>query len=295
SQGKWSYFFEEGILEGECEFDKGRGMYSGYYPSGTLQTKGVIEDGLRVGTWELYEEDGALSGYYKPFYEDKELAKDINSLLNRPQPARVTVSKSAKKGFYYFTPRFPEYNGVIVQGNPFSTFIGSFPIGIEFYNQERLGHEFEFEGIRTPFFTADSEVAENKIYERGYSISVKQKFYNPMKMGMWYFAHEIRFTNVGHFSNVSLTSGSIATPVQITASASEQRAEYGILLGSRLMQRNDGNGFTLDAYIGYGLGYRNFSVEPIFEEVFSNLSTNKFSQTFRFGFNFGYSFSFDGR
>ena len=114
-------------------------------------------------------------------------------------------------------------------------------------------------------------------------------------MGMWYFAHEIRFTNVGHFSNMALTNGSITSPVQITASASEQRAEYGILLGSRLMQNNDGNGFTLDAYIGYGLGYRNFSVQPIFENVFSNLSTDKFSQTFRFGFNFGYSFSFDGR
>jgi len=163
---------------------------------------------------------------------------------------------------------------------------------VEFYNQERLGHEFEFEGIRDPFFSSDSEVAQNRIFQRGYAISVKQKFYNPVKTGMWYFAHEVRFTNVGHFANM-IFSPSQST--QITASASEQRAEYGILLGTRLMQKNNGNGFTIDAYVGYDVGYRSFDVEPIFENVFSSLTKNKFAQTFRFGFNFGYAFSFDGR
>ena len=80
----------------------------------------------------------------------------------------------------------------------------------------------------------------------------------------------------------------------ITASASEQRFEYGLLLGSRLMQHNDGNGFTIDAFVGYGVGYRFYDVEPIFEDVFSSLATDKFSHTFRFGLTFGYSMSFDG-
>ncbi|HCM77580.1 MAG TPA: hypothetical protein DIS90_14445 [Cytophagales bacterium] len=292
NQGLWHYYFEDGKLEGECQFEKGKGVYHGYYASGTLQTKGVIEDDLRVGTWELYAEDGSLTGYYKPFYEDKDLVGEINSLLNRPSPAVVTVSRDAKRGFYYFKERFPEYRGVIIQGNPFATFIGTFPVAVEFYNQERLGHEFEFEGIRDPFFSSDSEVAQNRIFQRGYAISVKQKFYNPVKTGMWYFAHEVRFTNVGHFANM-IFSPSQST--QITASASEQRAEYGILLGTRLMQKNNGNGFTIDAYVGYDVGYRSFDVEPIFENVFSTLTKNKFAQTFRFGFNFGYAFSFDGR
>ncbi len=292
NQGLWNYYFEDGKLEGECEFEVGKGVYHGYYPSGTLQTKGVIEDDLRVGTWELYAEDGSLNGYYKPFYEDKTLIGEINSLLNRPSTPKVTVSKSGKKGFNYFQERFPEYRGVIIQGNPLATFIGAFPLAVEFYNQERLGHEFEFEGIRNPFYAADSEVAQNKIFQRGYAIAIKQKFYNPIKTGMWYFAHEVRFTNVGHFSNMTFSP---TQPTQITASASEQKAEYGVLLGTRLMQNNDGNGFTIDAYVGYGIGYRSFDVDPNFTDVFSEINTNKLAQTFRFGFNFGYAFSFDGR
>ena len=291
SQGHWQYFFEDGKTEGECEFDKGKGTYRGFYPNGTLQTKGQIDDDLRVGTWELYEQDGTLSGYYKPFYEDKALINDINSLVNKSKEALPAATRIVKKGFYYFTPRFPEYRGVILATNPFLTFIGKMPLGIEFYNQSRLGHEFEFEGIRDPFFTADSEVPENKIFKRGYSMAIKQKFYNPLPIGMWYFAHEVRFTNLGYFSNVSF----IKSPALITASASEQRFEYGVLMGSRLMERNNGNGFTIDAFVGYGLGYRFSDIEPMFENVFNALKTDKLSHTFRFGLNFGYSMSFDGR
>jgi uncharacterized protein len=289
SQGEWKYYFEDGKLEGECVFSEGKGTYTGYFPSGSLQTKGMIENDLRVGTWELYEEDGKLTGYYKPFYEDSKLASEISSLAKAQTKASATVTK---RSFNYFNPRYPEYRGVIVQGNPAFSFVGFMPFGIEFYNEERLGHEFGFEAIRNPFFTADSDVPKDEIYNRGYAISVKQKFYNPMKTGMWYFAHEIRFTNLSHFSKIDFP---LAPGNLLTASASEQRAEYGVLLGSRLMQRNDGDGFTIDAFVGYGIGYRIFDVEPIFETVFNSLNQDKLSQTFRFGLNFGYSFSFDGR
>ncbi len=120
------------------------------------------------------------------------------------------------------------------------SFIGRMPAGNRIYNQQRLGHEFEFEGIRSPFFAADSEVPEGKVFQRGYSIALKQKFYNNLKTGMWYFGHEVRFTNIGYFNNMSIakTLGNL-----ITANASEQRAEYGVMLGTRLMQKNDGDGF----------------------------------------------------
>ncbi len=292
NEGKWQYFFEDGKLEGECEFHEGKGTYMGYYPSGTLQTKGLIEDDLRIGTWELYEEDGKLSGYYKPFYEDKVLANEINSLINKSRTVAAPAVSKRRQGFYYFQPRFPEYRGVIIEGNPAFGFIGSMPFGIEFYNQERLGHEFEFEGIRNPFFVADSDISKDKIFKRGYAFALRQKFYNPMKTGMWYFAQEFRFTNLGYFSNVAFPQSPTSL---ITASASEQKAEYGVLLGSRLMQKNNGDGFTIDAYVGYALGYRSFDVDPIYEDIFDSVNHGKFSQTFRFGISFGYSFSFDGR
>jgi antitoxin component YwqK of YwqJK toxin-antitoxin module len=291
-EGKWVYYSENGRLDGECEYVKGKGIYKGYYPSGTLQTKGQMDEDLRVGTWELYEPDGTLSGYYKPFYENNQLAGEINSLINKSKANAPVPRGSRKQGFYYFQPRIPEYHSVIIGGNPMLSFVGRMPLAIEFYNQERLGHEFEFEGIRSPFFTADSEVPTGKVYQRGYSITLKQKFYNTFKMGMWYFGHEVRFTNIGYFNNVNFSP----SPNNIiTASASEQRAEYGLLLGARLMQKNDGDGFTIDAVIGYNIGYRSFDVEPIFKDVFANINQDHLSQSFRFGLNFGYSLSFDAR
>jgi len=250
---------------------------------------GLAEDDLRVGTWELFEEDGKLSGYYKPFYENNTLANEIGAMANKSVKNTPPKPTQVRHSFAYFKPRNPEYHGVIVGGNPMMSFIGSMPFGVEFYNQERLGHEFVFEGIRDPFYTADAQVPENKTFTRGYAIAVRQKFYNPLKTGMWYFAQEVRFTNLGYYSNVRIQN------FPVTASASEQKAEYGILLGTRLMQRNDGDGFTIDAFAGYAVGYRLFDVEPLYAEYFSNVTKDKFSQTFRFGLNFGYSFSFDGR
>jgi len=291
-QGKWQYYYEDGKLEGECEFDHGKGTYLGYYPNGSLQTKGQIEDDLRVGTWELYEPDGVLTGYYKPFYEDKSMANAINALVEKSKTPAPITRKNQRRRFAYFSPRYPEYHSVIIQGNPASVFLGKLPMGIEFYNEARLGHEFSFEGIRDPFFTADAGVPVGKLYERGYAIALKQKFYNPVNLGMWYFAHEFRFTNVTWNSNLQVSP--MPTSL-ITASASEQRVEYGILLGARLMQRLNKDGITIDSFLGIDAGYRNLSMDPQYEKVFSSLNTNHFSQTFRFGINFGYSFSFEGR
>lgn len=285
NHGIWNYYAEDGQLEGECDFVAGTGTYKGYFASGSLQTKGTIENNLRVGTWELYEEDGKLSGYYKPVYEN-------NILVNAPAKTPVTTKNETRRGFTYFTPRYPEYRGVIIQGNPAFTFVGLLPMAVEFYNEERLGHEFEFVAIRNPFYTADDNVAKDKVFDRGYAIAIKQKFYNPVKAGMWYFAHEVRFTNLGYFAN---TDFPLVPGATFTASASEQRAEYGLLLGMRLMTRNNGDGFTIDAFTGYGLGYRGFDVEPRFESIFKDVNPEKFVSSFRIGVSFGYSLSFSGR
>jgi uncharacterized protein len=291
NQGKWRYFSTDGKVEGECEFDKGKGTYLGYYPNGALQTKGQMENDLRIGTWELYEKDGKLAGYYKPFYDDAGLAKEITDLLVKKNKI-VAPKPTRRKGFHYFAPRFPEYHGVIVAGNPAFSFIGFMPISIEFYNQERLGHEFSFEGLRDPFFTADADVPQNKVFQRGSAISVKQKFYNPMKTGMWYFGHQVRFTNVGNFANIDFP---LALQSKIIASATEQRIEYGVLAGIRLMKKNNGNGFTIDAFAGYNVGYRSFDIGDSYRDTFSSLNQSTFSQSINFGLNFGYSVSFDGR
>lgn len=287
-EDKWEYFYEDGKREGECQFLNGRGIYYGYFPNGNIQTKGMLEDEIKVGTWEIYENNGKLSGYYRPFYEDQKLSKEIVELAGRKSQKKKPNTSPKNSRFNYFKSRPNEFKGVIVACNPIFTFAGYFPVGFEFYNQERLGHEFEFLALRNPFFETDDNVPLGKPFSRGYSVAIKQKFYNPIGIGMWYFGHELRFTNVGHFVNVPLNS----TNMLLTTNASEQRLEWGLLLGYRLMKNNGSKGFTIDAYTSADFGYRSFDVESKYNIFFSEVNQSKFSSTFHFGLNIGNVFSF---
>lgn len=284
-EGKWLYYYPDGRLEGECDFKEGKGTYHGYYPNGSLQTKGEMVDDRKTGTWEIYETDGSLSGYYKPFYSSGRLGKEISDLA-----ARQYVAKKTKWRFDYFDQRFSEFRGLIVGTDPLLVFAGRLPFGMEFYFEERLGHEFEFTGIRDPFFESDDLIPPGKAFQRGYGIAFKQKFYNPLKIGMWYFGHEIRFTNLGHYVNVPVGQipGDIAT-----ASSYEQRIEYGLLLGYRIMQQNNRAGFTIDAFISGDVGYRSFDIEPTADsKYFDGINKSKLANSIHFGLNFGNVFAY---
>lgn len=283
---KWEFFAEDGKLEGECVYENGKGIYSGYYSSGALQTKGEMEDDKKVGTWEIFESDGKLSGYYRPFYDNKKIGDEIVEMAGKSSINKV-VSKG--KRFTYFDPRVSEFEGVILGTNPLFIAMGKLPIGIEFYLEDRLGHEFEFIGIRDPFFKSDQTITPGQKFLRGYSIAIKQKFYNPLKVGTWYFGHEIRFTNQGHFTKVMIP---FIPDSYFTASAVEQKIEYGPLLGYRLMHRPNVTGFTIDAFISYNIGYRGFDVDPQYASHFEDLNQSSFSTSFHFGLNFGKVFSY---
>jgi antitoxin component YwqK of YwqJK toxin-antitoxin module len=288
-QGPWEFYYEDGKREGTCDYVNGKGTYYGYFPSGSLQTKGAIEDDRKTGTWELYEADGKLSGYYRPYYDNRKLSDEITTLAGKSGAEKKKVTR--KKGFTYFDPKYNEFQGVIFGTNPVWLAAGQLPLGIEFYLQERIGHEFEFIGVRDPFFKADSDIAPGKKFQRGYSVAIKQKFYNPLKAGMWYFGQEIRFTNLGHFVNQYQTGGQ--TPDDIfTFNAVEQRIEWGVLLGYRIMRRNNARGFTIDIFVSGDIGYRGFDVDPEFESYFDDLNQDKFAKTFHFGLNLGNVFSF---
>jgi uncharacterized protein len=285
-EGTWEYFYEDGKSEGVCEFANDKGTYVGYYPSGSVRTKGTIEGDQKTGTWEMYESDGKLSGYYRPFYDDRKLSKEIET-LSRSNTKSLKSGSSAKR-LTHFDARFNEFRGVIIGTNPVMVFAGRLPVGVEFYLQERLGHEFEFVGMRDPFFRSDANVPVGKQFDRGYSITIRQKLYNQLKAGMWYFGQEIRFTNVGHFVNeLSSTPGII-----FTAAAVEQRIEYGLVMGYRIMKRNNMRGFTIDAFVSGDAGYRGFDVDPNYEAYFEDLKQSRFVTSLHFGLNFGKVFSY---
>jgi antitoxin component YwqK of YwqJK toxin-antitoxin module len=285
-EGKWEYFNEDGKKEGECEYTNGKGTYYGYFPNGNLQTKGTIDGDSKTGAWEIYDNDGKLSGYYRPFYDDKKLGKEITTLSGKSSKQKLAAKR---KTLSHFDARFNEFRGVIVGTNPIMSIAGRLPLSIEFYLQERLGHEFEFIGIRDPFFKSDGNIAAGKRFERGYAICIKQKLYNQVKAGMWYFGHEIRFSNYAHFVNEPVSPFRMEL---FTLSAVEQRIEYGPLLGYRIMKKNNADGFTIDAFISGNIGYRGFDVDNSYKEFFGDVNQSKFSTSLHVGLNFGHVFSF---
>ncbi len=286
--GKWVFYYEDGRKEGECVYAANKGTYYGYFPNGALQTKGPMTNDLKTGTWEIYKEDGTLSGYYRPFYDDKKLGEEIVALASASASVKKRTTRHRRKA-EYFTPRLNEFRGLIVAGNPVMAFAGRLPLGVEFYLQERLGHEFEFIGIRAPFFKRDLAVPAGERFERGYEIVIKQKLYNPLRTGMWYFGHEIRFTNYGHFINQPI---SVMTAELFTFSCVEQRMEWGLLTGYRISRSNVRSGLTIDAFASADIGYRGFDVDPKFASYFDDMNQSRLSTSFHFGVNFGNVFSF---
>jgi hypothetical protein len=262
--------------------------------------KGDIKDGVNVGLWELYKEDGSLAGYYRPYYED---SKPVYKLVDKsPRRRGDYVKPEYKFKSYksrYFDPVINEYKGVIFATNPLATFIGQLPISFEYYIQERLGYEVVATLLRDPFYENAGNVELNTAFMRGASLSVRQKYYHPEgKLGMFYFGHELRFTSMDHNANVL---DSLAVPEQISEiTARETRFEYALFVGNRWLRlfdesyKNNSLGFTIDAFLGFGFGYRLFDRKydpnPQYDEIFKDINDSKFVISPRIGLNLGIVF-----
>ena len=290
AQGKWQYFYENGNLEGDCVFNKGKGNYVGYYTTGEVKMKGRIEDDLKVGIWEFYEKDGTIAGYYKPHYEEGEatffLADDVEeqkTLSEKKRTKRGTfVYKGKRKG--YFSPELNEFRGFVIGYNPIATLLNSFPLGLEYYMQERLGYEAYVQYLRDPFFKSINTIGEGQLISDGFSASIRQKFYHKeLSLGVPYFGHELRYSYLSHRSkfNDSQING-----------ARESKYEYAVLVGMRYFKNKRDNGFTLDAFAGFAAGYRDFNqtyvpTDPA-NDPFSSLNSNNFAYSVRLGLNLGF-------
>ena len=305
-QGEWLYYDEDGQVEGKCYFEDGLGAYTGYYPSGNIKMKGMIRDGKNIGKWELYNESGALTGYYKPVYEDD---KPVFRVIDKPAVQDTVLQDNIKPDYYYrkrkvhyFTPVINEYRGIILATNPFGAVLGSLPFSIEYYNQERLGHEVQVNILRNPFFKSSEAIGINTLYNRGFDIAFRQKLYHPDRgFGSFYFANELRFTNNDHSFNAA--DSTFLPQIRIEkVDAMEYKYEYSLIIGNRRMEpigewMSTGkrqNGITLDIFIGIGIGLRTFEKKypgnSYFDKVFGDLRQEKFSLSPRFGLNLGYFF-----
>ncbi len=294
NHGRWLYYYEDGSLEGEADFRLGEGPYTGYYPDGTLKSKGYIKEEKKIGEWKLYDKNGQLAGFYKPIYEEAPPVYKTSETIEEDLE-RVKYDKPEylfiKRDIRYFTPTINEYKGGIVAFNPLLTLIGQFPFSLEHYTQERLGYELQFIWIRDPFFQSKSSININKNYERGFGIKFRQKFYHREgSLGMPYFAHELAYTRITHEANILDSAG--VEMVNQKISANEKRFEYGITVGSRWVRNSGNGGFTVDVFIGVGIGIRdykrNYASNSDFDLIFNDINQSKTSVPFIFGINFGF-------
>jgi len=298
NDGTWEYFYVNGEKEGVCNFNDGIGEYNGYYSDGSPKMKGRIRNNERVGIWELYREDGEIAGYYKPYYENGNpalwLAEDSEEQQNlkRTQVSKTGTYKYKRKKFLHFQPGVNEYRALIISFNPVATLLNSFPIGLEYYYQERLGHEVLFNLIRDPFFRNHASLALGSEYKKGGEIALRQKFYHPAKrIGETYFGHEIRYSSVFHSV---LASDPVITQNVTELTKNEQKFEYSIFIGNRYFKEQQEGGFTIDTYIGIGIGYRiyyqDYTDTEENKDYFSDLPSSNLSIPIRFGINLGFAF-----
>jgi antitoxin component YwqK of YwqJK toxin-antitoxin module len=315
-QGKWQYFYQDGALEGEAAFTDGKGTYVGYYRDGAKKMKGTVKDGERVGVWELYQPDGQLAGYYQSVYEnDQPVFKALNEADESAEKDTTEVAVRnpdylfrRKKSLRYFSPKINEMKRFILGVNPVALLVHRLPVSLEYYIQERLGHELEVGVFRDPFFSLDSDIETNAPYRRGFFVNVKQKFYhNDTRSGMFYFGHQLGLDYLYHYANVAeLDSDGQPTEMpQTTLLAKEQLFSYSLLAGTRLMKDADliqprtakdkaGRGLTFDLFLGVGIGYRiinpQYESKPLHDSVMNRIDQSHFHVPFYLGTTIGYVF-----
>jgi antitoxin component YwqK of YwqJK toxin-antitoxin module len=303
NQGVWQYFYESGYLEGECAFRNGEGEYVGYYPPttrkelkegllGKHKMKGVIQDDRKIGIWELYETNGDLAGYYKPYYEGENegfwLADDKEeqqALSAEKRKVRIGSYSYQSSGNRYFKSKLNEHRAYIINYNPIAVFYNIFPVSLEYYMNERLGYELIIQYLRNPFLKEFSNLEDGVSYSQGFSAAVRQKFYQrTTDFGVPYFAHELRYTVIQHSSNINEKS---------VLGGIESKYEYAVLIGFRYFKNKQDNGFTVDVFLGAGIGYRDFkdthSTINKLNDPFNNLNDNSLSLSLRAGFHLGYT------
>lgn len=291
--GKWYYYSEKGHLEGQAELVDGEGEYIGYYPDGTIKMQGQIKDDKRVDEWTLYNPDGTTAGTYRPIYENEKpifktriTSDEIDKeLLDKPN------YHPEKRGLRYFLPRVNEYKGIIIGSNPIWLTDDQLPIALEYYIQERLGYEIQFDMLRSPFFKSDSDIGDYQVYRRGAKVHFRQKFYHAdSKIGMFYFGHEVNFKYLNN--QVNHTDTLIIQMPRRFGNLVETSYGYGLFVGNRWMKDAGSSGLTIDAFLGVGVSARSFKkqYEPI--QVLDNYFNQEIKSSVYFPIIFGLNIGF---
>lgn len=297
-EGKWIYYSEDGQIEGEADFKKGEGNYKGYYNDGTLKMEGPIIDDKRVGEWTLYNPDASLAGTYFPIYENEKpifkTRQSSDSVSKDEDGFDKPEYKFKRRGLRYFQYRINEYQGVILGTNPVWLVSDELPIAIEYYKQERLGYELQFDILRNPFFVSNKNIENDVLFERGTRINLRQKFYHKDgKFGMFYFGHQVGYSRRNYTVNYLDQTIVFPGPQLEIGNMVESGFSYGIFIGSRWMRDVGDSGWTIDVFLGISGASRSYNKDTT-EAIFDTYFDPKIRSSFHFPINFGINFGFAG-
>ncbi|MEO9853812.1 MAG: hypothetical protein ABJH72_07600 [Reichenbachiella sp.] len=290
--GQWTYYDEEGNVEGQAQFDEdGIGKYEGYYLNGNVKMMGNLSQGRRVGEWTLYKKNGEVAGTYLPVYgENNPVFMKSEAFVEQANKEDYDKPeyKFKNRKSRYFTSRVNEYKGVIFGSNPLYPILGFMPLAVEYYLQERQGFELIYTYHRKPFFENHNRISTGDLYATGSSVVLRHKFYSKDEpMGMLYFGHLIGADFIKHAAHIS-EGGTLATH---EVRAKENRYYYGVFVGDRLLKDPANAGLTIDLYIGVGIGKRDYA--PLYsgttyDQYFTDVNQSSLYIPIFFGINIGY-------
>lgn len=292
NQGDWLFFAEDGSLEGKCTYSNGKGEYNGFYPDGRKRIVGQLDNGERVGTWSLFDLKGNLVGYYKTFTQAEGPAlptiQNMEPVRQKPMetPKMVKVSQTP----WHYRKVVNEQRGFVYAANPLAIFFGSLPVSVEYHWKPRLGFELTGIWLRNRFLNDYAQPDVNITYSQGFSVSIRQKLYfedEPL-LGSFYWAQELRFTQLNHsFASFDLSDTS-ANRTIVPMSANEMRLELSVIVGTRIFQEvKRKRDVTLDIFGGVGFGFRMHDL-PANPNLFDLVDRANYPISLRLGLMIGY-------
>ena len=251
--------------------------------------KGPIQAEKPTGVWKMYNQQGDLKGYYRPVYTGEAPSiTDFQQPYSPPPPdtlkkAEPDIKLPRKKLRYFKKSKYLDDHYLIVSTNPLAPFVDYVPLGVEYFVNDRIGHELRFHLWRSPFFASHRLLRQYTLVSSGIQPRFYSKVLSPRpRSGLFYFGHTVR----GQLFNYNSIAGTE------TISFQTQGAEYALVAGNRLIKQvNKRIALTGEIYGGVGIGYQQSNANKIAISAFgSRLSNHRIYPAFRLGFTLGVAF-----
>ena len=299
----WKYYYETGELEGICNYDHGIGYYKGYTKENKLKIEGKLRDTEKIGTWTLYNEKGDIAGYYHTY--DNEEHPVFSAVVEKKNTLPSGHIRSKTKADNWKNFKKTKFAQVFISHNnkldasifsiePLSPILSKLSGSYEYWVSKKYGHEITGSYLRNPILKNFNTLEYGKISKDGLSMAYRLKFYNESLMtGYVHFDNEIRYNQINYRTTVledNISKGLLSK---------ETSFEYSFIFGNRYLLKREQKvrkytGWTIDTYLGLGIGYRyyenSWKDKPTYDDLFSETRSRAVTVPLRLGISIGYSF-----